>query len=189
MSEHSHLHDQERLLASIGPSKSALVADIVSGLFDGFIIGVVIAAGINILLFTQSISLNIFSIVIPLILPMIFNAFWKHKLWKKARFRITTERILMQDAGRFKMKSLLTIKWPQYQESWNKRLSWIDYVTGAKSIGIRYGNADSQLRAVFPSAVWATDIKHYLDKVDAAFRHNQMETIKPFVEKAYGKRD
>ncbi|MDO8648243.1 MAG: hypothetical protein Q7R81_00495 [Candidatus Peregrinibacteria bacterium] len=212
MDQRLHLHDAERLLCSVRPSSAFLVWSLLRGVVDGLIVGIplalVIAIVFGILGWTGSIGLAV-SIVLIVSLLAVWLRRWSH--WRVSSLSVTTERILLQypsgptvitksgaairervlvrSGGSVLHTSLRTVKWSQYQESVLGGKTMFDLVAGSRAVCIRYGTADAQLEACYPSLPYASDLKHYLDKADAAIRSGNVSTLKPFVLKPRGKRD
>lgn len=190
MDDRSYLHDGERLLLRMGPGIPVLVRGIARALAES------IAAGIALFALLLGLLWMTFDIALPWIASAatITTAFallcWvRYGLWRKAAVRVTNDRILIQEPGPYSLKSLKTVKWSQYQESATKKGGVLDMIFGAKNLIVRYGTADAQRQAAFPCLPYATDIKHYLDKIDSAVRDGTVGQVKVFVAKPRGQRD
>lgn len=186
-----YLHDREMLLANRRASPAVLVICFFRSILEGGIAGVVLSV--------LGSMIGGFAFQMP-ILPLwtygsliglcIVLALLQHvRIWNEARFRITTERILIANPLAFFHAPLTTIKWPQYQESEITHRQFLDPFFLARPLKIRYGTADARYEKAFPSLTFAQDLKHYLDKVDAAVRGNDLGSLTPFVAKRRGKRD
>jgi membrane protein YdbS with pleckstrin-like domain len=190
MGDRSYLHDGERLLLRMSPGFPALLRGIARAAAEAFVLGLLLGAVVIGSFWVA------FDIALPWQLGALFFAIlfvvlcWlRHGLWKRAAVRVTNDRILIQEPGPYSLKSLKTIKWSQYQESATKKGGVVDMLFGVKHLLVRYGTADAQRQAAFPCLPYATDIKHYLDKVDSAVRDGTVATVKAFVAKPRGKRD
>ena len=190
MDDRSYLHDGERLLLKMNPGIPLLIRGYCRALVEA----ISMAALLTLVL------LGIFWLSLSLLLPWeiaiaiavcLFGllCWYRTKLWRTAALRVTSDRILLQSPGAFSLESLKTIKWNQYQESATKKGGLLEMFFGVKNLILRYGTADAQRQAVFPALPYATDIKHYLDKVDSAVRGGKIAEIKAFVPKPRGKRD
>ena len=192
MDDSLHLHEGERLLVSLRPSVALYIRGLVFGLLDALMIGFILfimSFGIGAALGGMELGQGITLFVICYLVSYALVAFIRFKRWKTASFRVTTDRILMQYSETLFSTPLKTIKWGQYQESVLAKRRLFDLLFGARSLGIRNGNADSQYYSYFPSLKWGTDLKHYLDKADSTIRKGQANTLNPFVFKTRGKRD
>jgi hypothetical protein len=190
MDDRSYLHDGERLLLRMGPGMPALLRGIARAVVEALVLGLLLSAVVI------GGCWIIFDVALPWYLGALFfvvafsTLCWlRHGLWKRAAVRVTNDRILIQEPGPYSLKSLKTIKWSQYQESATKKGGVVDMLFGVKHLLVRYGTADAQRQAAFPCLPYATDIKHYLDKVDSAVRDGTVATVKAFVAKPRGKRD
>lgn len=185
MDQRVHLHEGEELLLQVRPAAILFVRDILRSLLEAFLVGVVggVLAG---LFFQMSVTaiLIVIWIVVGLLLVLL-----RYRHWTHAELRVTTERILIQAPHALLPHPLRTIKWPQYQESFLGNRGPFDLLFGVRTLTIRYGNADSKLFLSFPGLRFANDIKHYLDKVDSAVRHNQAQQMHAFIFKKRGQRD
>ncbi len=190
MDDRSYLHDGERLLLKMGPGLPVLIRGIGRAVVESVVAG----------LFLTIVLLGGFWLVFDTVLPwqigiglavIVFGAlvWYRVALWKKAALRVTNDRILLQEPGPFSLKSMKTVKWSQYQESATKKGGLLEMAFGVKHIIVRYGTADAQRSASFPGLKYATDIKHFLDKVDSAVRTGTVNDVKVFVAKPRGKRD
>ncbi|MBI1812475.1 hypothetical protein HYR82_01705 [Candidatus Peregrinibacteria bacterium] len=192
MEDRRFLHEGERLLASLRPSAANLVVDLIRGLLDTFLISLVLLVILTVIWwFSFAASPLLFVMALLVFIVLFAVSYRRWRLWLHATFRVTTERILLQHHASLFASRLTTIKWPQYQESFIERPTILDLLFRARPIGIRYGTADAQLKTSFPSLRYATDLKHYLDKVDSAARKGHMDeqSLRPFVAKPRGRRD
>lgn len=190
MSAERFLHEGETLLCSRRSSLAALVVCILRSLLETVVTGAIASVALSIVLllgFGASLALWMYAAIFGMCLVVIL--FQHVHTWREAAFRVTTERILVSNPYTFFHAPLTTIKWPQYQESEVGHRSFLDIFVLARPLNIRYGTADARYEAKFPSLRYAEDIKHFLDKVDAAVRRNEATNLKPFVAKPYGKRD
>ncbi|NOS67343.1 MAG: hypothetical protein HOO67_03175 [Candidatus Peribacteraceae bacterium] len=185
------LHEGETLLASRRSSPAVLILCFLRSLLEGGIAGVLLSVILSLIgAFAFSTPLLPVWAYASLIVFSIVIAFLQHiRTWNEARFRVTTERILIADPTAFFHAPLFTVKWLQYQESEVDHRQALDVFFLARPIKIRYGTADAKYEAKFPSLRYAEDLKHFLDKVDAAVRRNDVASLKPFVAKPRGKRD
>ena len=135
------------------------------------------------------------------------------RAWQRAELRVTTDRLLLQYPSALLYPSrmnvrwvsrtggmmryitqpfgtgTLTVKWSQFQEAQVARPSLLDLFWRTRPLLLRYGSADAEREVVFPSLPYASDLKHYLDKVDSAVRSGQAEHLRSFVLKPKGQRD
>ncbi len=210
MDDRLFLHDNEKLLCNMHPSKGLLVRSLFSAVLPAVIVSLVLCAalGIGFYLLWEMI---LWPFVYVLLTAACLGFFWMRAYteWKHFSFRVTTDRLLLlsPEAPRsvkemthephsshhsffgFGSHPLHTIKWSQYQESYTTRRSFFDVFFKARPLCIRYGTADTQMHLCFPSLRFANDLKHYLDKVDSAVRANQIDALRPFVAKPRGERD
>ena len=180
-----HLHENERLLLSVRPSAAFFLYGAVRSVLESLVVSLLLGL---LLAFAAH-----FSFVLPfvflLILLLLILGGTRFLHWRHASFRVTTERMLIEYSGSLFSHTLATIKWGQYQESSLGHRGMLDLLFRSRPLVIRYGAADSKLFVHFPSLTMASDIKHYLDKVDSAVRNHQMENLKAFVAKKKGERD
>jgi hypothetical protein len=210
MDDRLFLHDNEKLLCNMHPSKGLLLRELFSAVLAGVVVTLVLSAiaGIAAYLLWE-LFLSPFVYIVIAILCIGFFCWRAHREWKHFSFRVTTDRLLLlsPEAPRsvkemthephsshhsffgFGSHPMHTIKWSQYQESYTTRRSFFDVLFKARPLCIRYGTADAQMHLCFPSLRFANDLKHYLDKVDSAVRAKQVDSLKPFVEKPRGERD
>ena len=186
-----YLHEGETLLVSRRSSPAVLVMTGLRSLLEGGIAGVILSVSLSLIgafaFETPVLALWLYLVMIILCIGL---AFLQHvRTWNEARFRVTTERILIANPFTFFHAPLVTIKWPQYQESEVGHRHALDVFFLARPLKIRYGTADARYEASFPSLRYAEDLKHFLDKVDAAVRRNDAGSLRPFVAKPRGKRD
>jgi hypothetical protein len=189
MDERSFLYDGERLLCNMRASPALLCRSLARAALDALLIG----AAINIVLIAAAFALgwtvSPWVFALPVILGYGVAATFRWRVWKHARFRVTTDRILVQTPTSFLHPHLTTIKWSQYQESYAGHRGVLDILFRSRGICFRYGTADGNNQICFPSITFAQDLKHYLDKVDSAVRKNAADTVQAFVLKKRGKRD
>jgi hypothetical protein len=102
---------------------------------------------------------------------------------------ITTDRIMVLGHEKYFFHKLHTLKWSQFQECILGHRSPLGFFFGAAPLSIRYGNADSKLYHHVAPVRYASDIKHYLDKVDTLVQRNALTEVQPFIAKPKGKRD
>lgn len=207
MDDRSHLHDAEVLLCSLRSSPAMLLWLAVRGILDAVIIGAILSVVLFLVSVFFDVSLGVWMYAVLFVVTYAYVLWQRWRVWNHALFRITSERILLQDPHAFFHSPLRTVKWSQYQESYTghqpqestqrpheshhhvSQRQFFDYFFGSRPICIRYGTADARFEAEFPSLRYAHDVKHYLDKVDSAVRRNDLSSIKPFVAKPKGKRD
>jgi|GEM_PF-2693748 hypothetical protein len=214
MEDRSFLHDGERLLCSVCPSISVLLSRLLGRtLIEGGVVGIVLALTISLVQLLEEFRPSLLSFVVILLGSYALLAFQQWRGWRRSRLRVTSERILLEDpptltvhpfisirwvhrrrdrleeAVQFVREPTITIKWPQYQESHVGLRGFWDFLFRARPISVRYGTADAEREACFPALAWASDLKHYLDKVDSAVRNRTIEGLRPFIEKRRGRRD
>lgn len=185
-----YLHEGETLLCARRSSPAVLIIAIVRAVFEGLIAAAVVcvALAIAFLLAFES-TLEIWMYAAVFLICMALALYQRIHIWREAEFRVTTERILVADPTAFFHSPLLTIKWPQFQECEVDHRHFLDLFFLARPLKIRFGTADARHEGKFPSLRYAEDIKHYLDKVDAAIRNGDVQNLRPFVAKPRGKRD
>ncbi len=211
---HAHLHDHERLLCSIRPSGAALGAVVVRTLIDG-IVGAAAGWGAALLLAGLA-DIAVAPVAVAACAALVVAAVtgWSRVgAWRRAELRVTTDRVLLQYPSALLYPSrmnvrwvsrtggtmryiiqpfgtgTLTVKWSQFQEAQVARPSLLDLFWRSRPLLLRYGSADAEREVVFPSLPYASDLKHYLDKVDSAVRSGQAKDMRPFVLKPKGQRD
>ena len=190
MDARSHLHEAERLLCSMRPSRGYLVGSCVRGLIDGAVGAVILSLlGAGIGWFAWEVVPSPWLLPLPFALVTGLSWYVRWSTWASATFRVTTERILLEYPTSAFGCTLVTVKWAQYQESSTGNAGLLDALAGAKALCIRYGTADAEREACFPSLRHAKDLKHYLDKVDSAVRKGEIAALRPFVAKPKGQRD
>jgi Zn-dependent protease with chaperone function len=181
----------KRLDKKIAQSSGAVLLTLVlRGFFEGLIVGAIVCALImagTLLSGGAPLSYWIYGTIIVLFVAAVL--YKRVSIWREATFRVTTERILISNPFAFFHAPLITIKWPQYQECEVDHRHFFDIFFLARPLKIRYGTADARYEAHFPSLRYAEDLKHYIDKVDAAIRNRDTSSLKPFVAKPRGKRD
>ncbi len=185
-----YLHEGETLLCDRRSSAAVLIIALLRGVVETLIVGSilsVLAALSLILAFETTLAVWMYAAIFLICLAVI--VFQRVHIWREATFRVTTERILLANPTAFFHAPLVTVKWPQYQECEVDHRGVLDVFFFARPLKIRYGTADARYEAKFPSLRYAEDLKHYLDKVDAAVRRNDLQSLKPFVAKPRGKRD
>ena len=190
MSAERYLHEGEMLLCSRRSSPAVLIVCVLRSILEAVIVGAVLSVLLSILLllaFETSLTLWMYAAIFGMSFVVIL--FQHVHIWNEAAFRVTTERILVSNPFTFFHAPLTTVKWPQYQESEVGHRSFLDIFFLARPLKIRYGTADARYEAQFPSLRYAEDLKHYLDKIDAAVRHGDVSALKPFGARPYGKRD
>jgi hypothetical protein len=190
MDDRSYLHDGERLLLKMTPGVPVLVRGIARAAVESLVAGTMLSF---VLLGGFWVAFDTFlpwQIGIVIVGILFAGLCWlRHSLWQKAALRVTNDRILLQEPGPFSLKSMKTVKWSQYQESATKKGGLLEIAFGVKHLIVRYGTADAQRQASFPGLKYATDIKHFLDKIDSAVRTGTVNDVKVFVAKPRGKRD
>jgi hypothetical protein len=188
--ERLYLHDNETLLCEQRSSGAALTESILRGVGEALILGVALSLILFVFLFFVGGGGGsvVWYVVLILVCFAVIIA-KRFSVWRQSLFRITTERILLQHPIALFMQPVKTIKWPQYQESHVGGKSAFDFLFFSRPLFIRYGTADAKLEAGYPSLTWAHDLKHYLDKVDSAYRRGQAESAPCFVAAPRGKRD
>lgn len=125
-------------------------------------------------------AVSLFGLALPLWLQ------WR--VWAQGLLRITTDRIVIDMPEGWWHPHTRTIKWGQYQESETGKGHLLGTLFGAKSLHIRFGSADSHDHVRFPYVYMASDLKHYLDKIDRQVRMRDFSQIRAFVPKKKGKR-
>lgn len=190
MVDHDHLHDAEVLLCRMRPSGALLVARCLCGLLDSLFAAIVLYAVIGGGLWAVTGEFpSIWWFVVLYAFCVLILFIIKYRQWSHSSFRVTTERILLEYPSGFIGIFHRTIKWPQYQESFAGHRGPLSLFWRAKPLCIRFGNADGEQTACFPSLRLADDLKHYLDKADSLIRKGQASEIRPFIEKPKGQRD
>lgn len=190
MNDSLHLHEGERLLCSVRSSGALLLRLWLRSLFDGVALGAVLA----LLLFLCMWALGLGGAVVWLlpacpVVAFLGSAALRYRRWRDAGLRVTTERILVEMATGALSSFQATIKWSQYQESHVERPHPLDLFFGSRTLTIRHGSADATRHVYAQSVRLATDLKHYLDKVDAVLRQGRADDLRPFVAKPRGQRD
>lgn len=190
--EHPYLHDREKPLCEVRSSGASLAQSLMIGLGESLLADLVVCIFLAVVLFLSFQSMGylwIYGIVCTLIIAAVEGKRWR--VWNQARFRVTSERILLQHPIGLTSQALQTVKWPQYQESHTGNRTFFDFLFGARPLCIRFGTADAQkqIEICFPSLRYGHDLKHYLDKVDSAYRQGQVLSVPAFVEAPRGKRD
>ena len=172
--------------ASIG----LLVLSLLRALLEAAIVSVLLLLilGVTLSLAFDAL-LPAWGVISIIVLTTLFILIRHVMVWLEATFRVTTERILLENPLAFFHAPLTTVKWSQYQECEVSHREFLDVLFGARPLHIRYGTADARHEAKFPSLRYAHDLKHFLDKVDAAVRNGTAKDLKPFVAKRRGKRD
>ena len=184
------LHDREVLLCEQRSSGAALTQSLVLGLLDALFLGIGLAIVLALIQWLAvGVVCGVWWYVGAFVLSEVLIIIKRTQVWKASRFRITSERILLQNPIALLMQPIETVKWPQYQESHAGSKSLLDLFFLSRPLHIRYGTADAKLEVHFPSLVWGHDLKHYLDKVDSAYRAHQAEAVPAFVAAPRGKRD
>ncbi|MSR87404.1 hypothetical protein EXS70_04530 [Candidatus Peribacteria bacterium] len=185
-----YLHEGETLLCSRRSSPAVLILVLLWALFEtvvaGAILSILLAAG---LYFGLGTTIEWWMVSGVFVICLGVAVFQHVHIWREATFRVTTERILLANPVAFFHAPLATVKWPQYQECEVDHRHFLDIFFLARPIRIRYGTADARSEGKFPSLRYAEDIKHYLDKVDAAVRKGETATLKPFIARPRGQRD
>ncbi len=190
MDERRNLHDGEMLLCARRPSAAAVAWGFVWAVVDAAIVSLLLYVLIGAVLWFTSETFSPWWVVPLVAVPAYALAAYRRRHhWQKALLRITTERILLQFPGSFFSHFQKTLKWNQYQESYVGKAGIFSILLRSRPLCIRYGSSDGEQLICFPAIRNATDIKHYLDKVDSAVRKNQTDTVKPFVDKPRGQRD
>ncbi len=189
MTDRTHLHDGEVLLASQHASVAGLLHSVLRGLVEGLFFGAIIAMAGALGLMALGGDFGLWLGIGLLVLTLAIVLAQRVRLWRHTAFRITSERILVPEVGSLLHPPLHTVKWSQYQESHVGHRTGLDPLFRSRSLGIRYGTADAHKEVSFPSLRYAQDLKHFLDKVDSAVRRGDISSVKPFVAKPRGKRD
>lgn len=192
MDDRRFLHDQERLLGAFHPSLGSLIVEMVIGFFESIVASAILLAIIIGATWASTGAVPALWIdIVVVVLIALGILYRRYSLWSHSSFRVTTERILLQHHSSLFSSHLTTVKWPQYQESEFGPLNPLDIIFRARTLCIRYGTADAHLKTCFPSLAYAKDLKHYLDKVDSAFRGGPqaIAQVQPFVMKPRGQRD
>ncbi|TSC58270.1 MAG: hypothetical protein Greene041619_701 [Candidatus Peregrinibacteria bacterium Greene0416_19] len=189
MDDRRFLHEGETLLCTIRPSAGNLCLSLLQGVFDALIGGI----GLSVILFViaamngWNVALWVYGLL--LLIAYVIVLILRIRLWRHSSFRVTTERILMTSYPGLFLKRSPTIKWNQYQESHVGRRNAFDLLFASRPLCIRHGTPDAHVEACFPSLRYASDLKHYLDKVDSAVRKKEVATLRPFIAKPRGRRD
>jgi hypothetical protein len=214
MTEHSHLHENEQLLAELRPGWSVLASALIGAILQALVVAIVVS---TVVVLGMSVAGGSVSWPVVFSMSALFIAaalgWLQFRAWKHAHLRITTDRLLFHYGKTLFSRSRLlvsymrrtgdhiehtsqpsehatvTVKWPQYQESHAGRPKLMDVFAGARPLSVRYGTADTEREVCFPGLSFAQDLKHYLDKVDSAVRHGKTEALRPFVLKPSGQRD
>lgn len=185
-----YLHDREKLLTEQGSSGAALLQSILLGVLDALFLGIGLSSLFAVMqLFAVGAVNGAWWYVGFFVLAYALTMMKRAQVWKASRFRITSERILLQEPVGLWEQPVQTIKWPQYQESHVGSKNFFDYFFFSRPLAIRYGTADAKMEMRYPSLRWGHDLKHYLDKVDSAYRAHQAESVPPFVSAPRGRRD
>jgi hypothetical protein len=189
MSERSFLLDSEQLLCDMRSTPAVLAQSFLRGLLDTLVIGIAVAALLYGGFYALGWSVPLWLPIACVVIAYGVVAWRRWEMWKHATLQITSERILLHTPGTLFHVPLRTIKWSQYQESYVGHRTFLDFFFRSRSLHIRFGTADAPREFHFPSLRYAEDLKHYLDKIDAAIRHNDAAAVRPFVAKPRGKRD
>jgi hypothetical protein len=188
MHDNLHLADHETLLLSAKPSISVVITEAILGLFEGVVLGLLVW-----FLGTLAVSSgeNEWFKAIPATLAaLVFLGACVRRI-KASRhtvFTVTSDRILALTHDKIFFHKLHTLKWNQYQECTVGRPGPLDVFSSARALSIRYGNADSKLFLHVTPIAYASDVKHYLDKIDGLIRRNSLSEVRPFIAKPKGKR-
>lgn len=189
MDDRSYLHDAEVLLGSLRSSAAMLAWIILRSLFDGLILGIgasILAFLLAFFAFSTTPAWGIYVAILAIAFTVVLIQ--RIRIWKHALFRVTSERILLQDPKAFFHSPMHTVKWLQYQESHTGHRTFFDFFAASRPLCVKHGTADALNEVCYPSLRYAEDLKHYLDKVDSAVRRNDLASIKPFVAKPRGLR-
>jgi hypothetical protein len=178
------LHTNERLLCNLRASPSALIMRMLRGVVDALLSTLVVSAGVYFLYYIVFGELpGLWLPIVILILSLAFCVYRKYHTWSNCVFRVTTDRILIDIHNSMFSHPIHTIKWSQYQESYLNHRNMFDYFFNSRPICIRFGFPDSNTKSCFLSVEYAQDLKHYLDKVDSAYRAGKIADIPGFVPK------
>lgn len=208
MENRTNLHDYERLLCAIRPSPAALLRALLRATVLGILFAIPVFLMGWLLLFAVGFGSYGILAFAPAIVPPVLCWWHAAEAWHRSSLRLTSERILLEYKKGIAVQpvlsssllsdksvqkkarpfSLVTIKWTQYQESTVPSPGLLDVLCGSRSLAIRYGSADGQVTALFPSLPFARDLKHYLDKVDAAVRTGKADEVREFILKPKGQR-
>ncbi len=185
-----YLHEGETLLCDRRSSPAVLMILVAKSVLEALIVGAILSVALSVtLLLAFQVTLAVWMYA-ALFLGCLAVILFQHvHIWREATLRVTTERILLSNPTAFFHAPLVTVKWPQFQECEVDHRGLLDVFFFARPLKIRYGTADARYEAKFPSLRYAEDLKHYLDKVDAAIRKNDLTSLKPFIAKPRGKRD
>lgn len=190
MDDRRFLHEGEVLLATVRPSAGSLAWNFIQAVVDALLIGIVASVGAGVALWLAVGSPPSAGLVAGIFIASYAAAACLHwRFWRHATFRVTTERILLEHHPTLVTKSSATIKWSQYQESHVGRRSFTDFLSGSRPLCVRHGTADAKIEVCFPSLRYASDLKHYLDKVESAVRRGEAGALRPFVARPRGRRD
>lgn len=173
------------------PSIGALLSSLALGMLDAAAIAAALTA---ILIAVFSVARFAFSLSIAVtaalfVLSYCGVAIYRMQGWRRASMRVTTERILLQSPGGLLARPLITIKWARYQESALARAKPLDLLLRTRTLVVRYGTAGGEREARYNALPMGRDIKHFLDKVDAAVRQGTQAQLRPFIAKPRGQRD
>ncbi len=190
MNDQVHLHEGERLLCSARSSGALLLRLLLRSILDAIVFGALAAAVLLVLWWFSGLSASLLWVLVLCPIGAFgVSAYLRYRRWSASGMRVTTERILIESPTGALSMFHTTIKWSQYQESHVERAAAFDFFFGSRTVMIRLGSADATRHVYAPSLRMATDIKHYLDKVDATLRQNKADELRPFVAKPRGQRD
>lgn len=188
MEERQYLHDAECVLCALRPSAGWLCLGLLRCFGYAALLGVSAYIVVNLLLSlagTAPVGFSMLSLF--LFLAGLLFTLRCIALWRRAVFRVTTDRILLSPPQVFFHAPLRTVKWAQYQESRVSHGTVFDLLFHARPLLIRYGSGEED-QFSYPSLPCARDLKHYLDKVDSALKGGRSAELKPFVLKKRGER-
>ena len=144
MDERSFLHDGERLLCSMRASPAVLIRGLLRGLIEALVAGsVLLAALAGVVILGLQGTLPVWAVVVCYLAAYASVACLRWKSWTHARFRLTSERILVQDPTALVHGELRTLKWAQYQESHTGHRGALDLVFRARPVCVRFVTADA----------------------------------------------
>ena len=190
MDDQMHLHDGERLLVNLRASSTTLLVACVRAIIDAAVVTVILSIpAFLIAWFAFDGAPPVYVYVLIAAAAYAMMAFFRYRFWRESCFRVTTERILLHHRRSILSEPMHTIKWNQFQEGFVQRRKPWELLFGVRGICIRHGTADAHHVTCFHALSYATDLKHYLDKVDSAVRQGKIESVKPFVLMPKGLRD
>lgn len=181
-----HLHTHERVLHSTHLSRFALVGSVCRGCIEGGMFGGIVGGGVGISLGVLP-GIGIALLCIAAAIAVRFHG------WHAIQITITTQRILFQGhaSGAFPSPFRTrteTVRWDHYQESIFSG-GLFSSLLNIGTLTIRYGTADGGHSLRIPMLPWASDLKHYCDKIHSLRSAQIPDSAWPgFITAARGKR-